>query len=998
MTDFQTVLESKSRDLRLHRFIAGGTFLASMILYLISIAPTTSFWDCGEFIACSFSLGVPHPPGAPFYLLLGRFFAMIPFVHDVGLRVNFLSALVSALTVMFTYLIIVRLIRKWRGFEEEVSDKVIVYGSGFIGAMAFAASHSFWWNAVEAEVYAISMFFTALVIWLAVKWMDSSEHKSSLKYLLLIAYFVGLATGVHLLNILALSPIVLLIYFQKYKFTGKGVVIALAISLFAILIVYPGVVAGVPKILDGGGIFLLLVFILVGLGGLVWSIRNHHHIVSLVLSSVFLVLIGYSTYTLIFIRSNLDPEINENQPDTIPRLISYLNREQYGASGPVELIDASPAFQTRLQQMGAKIIPIGGNKVLRFNVFERQAPLWEYQFKKMYFRYLSWQFFIGELGQPLIFPFLIGLFGMLWHFMRDWKRGSFVFLLFIMTGIAIVVYLNQPDPQPRERDYAYVGSFFAFALWIGIGVAAIFEMVEDALKKKGEGARKAVSIGLVALSAVVVPVNMLVQNYHSHDRTGNYVAWDYSHNLLETCAPNAILFTNGDNDTFPLWYLQVVEGIRKDVRVVNLSLLNTNWYIKQLKNKDPKLPIKFEDSFIDEKLAAQNDQSLLMRYWPPDGDQNWEVNRPEGGKMTWRVPASLYVNTGQPGEKPGVPNFLRVQDVMILHLIEECKWDIPIYFAVTVSSSNLLGLQQYLSMEGLAFRLHPRKSPPVDRVALQRNMFETYAENYRNLDNPDVYLFDNVVKLLQNYRSGFIQLVYEYYQEIDPNGLQAPSGVPEEQWEDRFDELTPREKALYTLRKMEEVIPKDVVPLQSKEILLQLGRIYSDLGADEEGQLYLDEVSKSSGDNIDQKLQSAFYQYEYGNNVEGMQKIIDEVLAQNPNVDQLFNITAIYDRAQMVDEMKKMLNKISKAPNLTQKQNLDLAHYLVTAGELDRAEKIYLQLGEQTPNDGNILGGLLEVYRTRQDTQKTVELLQTWVSNNPGDTRAKELLEEWKTP
>lgn len=327
-----------------HHWIAGIVFILSLLLYVVTIAPTTSFWDCGEFIACSYSLGVPHPPGAPLFLLLGRIFSMLPLAPDIGLRVNLLSALVSALTIMLTYLIIVRLIRKWRGMERTVSDQVIMYGSGVIGALAFATSHSFWWNAVEAEVYAISMFFTALVIWLALRWMSDSDRPSASIYIFLIAYFVGLSTGVHLLNVLALSPIVLLIYFQKYSFSWKGFFIAVAISFAAILVVYPGIVAGIPWLLSKG-VFYLVLFILVGIGILVWSLRNRKDILSLVVFSTFLVLVGYSTYSVIYIRSNQNPEINENQPDTVDRLIKYLNREQYGSTGPVEVMYAPVSFR-----------------------------------------------------------------------------------------------------------------------------------------------------------------------------------------------------------------------------------------------------------------------------------------------------------------------------------------------------------------------------------------------------------------------------------------------------------------------------------------------------------------------------------------------------------------------------------------------------------------------------------------------------------------------------
>ncbi len=993
MNQLSTNLMTDKSDLRVHHLIAGVVFVIALIVYFSTIAPTTSFWDCGEFIASSYSLGVPHPPGAPFYLIIGRLFSMLPIVHDIGLRVNSFSALVSALTIMLTYLIIVRLIRRWRGWEKTVADKCVIYGAAFIGAMSYAFSHSFWWNAVEAEVYAISMFFTALVVWLAVRWMDTADSPGAAKYLFLIAYIVGLSTGVHLLNVLALSAIVLLIYFQKYQFSWRGLVIALLISFASILIIYPGIVAGVPKMLEKGIVALSIVVIL-GLFILIWAVRKRHHFISLAIFSILLIFIGYSTYTVIYIRSNKNPEINENQPDTVERLISYLNREQYGSSGPIELQNVGLGGQARLKHDGAAFIPLSSEKILRFNILERVAPLWSYQINKMYLRYLSWQYFIGELGQPFLIPFIVGLLGMLWHFMRDWKRGTVIMMLFFMTGLAIIFYLNQEDPQPRERDYSYVGSFFAFAIWIGIGVAAIFELMEDLLRQKGEKARQAVAFGTVLLASVAIPLNMLLQSYHTHDRTGNYVAWDYSHNLLETCAPKAMIFTNGDNDTFPLWYLQVVEGIRRDVRVINLSLLNTNWYIKQLRDREPRQPITLSDEFIDDKLTAHSDEALLLRYWPK-GQQNWSVDKPDSGKMTWQVPASLYINTGTPGETPGKPNFLRIQDVMILHLIQQNRWKNPIYFAVTVSSSNLVGLAEYLQMEGLAFRLHPNKVPTIDEKIIRKNLFETYAPHYRNLNNPKVYLFDNVVKLLQNYRSAFIQLVYEYYKDLPPSGILAPSGIPDEQWEERFEELALHEKALFTLRKMEEFLPEENIPLDNREVLLQLSRIYFDLGAKEEGTKRLEKVLKLSGNRIDARLQVAFYYYEYAHDPDKMEAIINKVLTANPAVEQLFNIATLYERANMKDRLIQTLDTIGSRPGLSRKEQLDLASYYFTIGVNEKAKMIYERLSQQGEGDGAVLGGLLELYISMNDTAQVVSLLQDWTRRNPGDQRALDLLKEW---
>lgn len=994
VSDPRPTLSGTSVNPRVHRIIAGAVLLLALILYFSTMAPTTSFWDCGEFIACSYSMGVPHPPGAPFYLLLGRMMSLFMPLPDIGMRVNALSVILSAVTVLLTYLIVVRLVRRWRGPEISTADKWVLYGSGVTGALAFAFSHSFWFNAVEAEVYAISMFFTALVFWLAVRWMDQHDTPMATKYLLLISYFVGVAIGIHLLNVLALSPIIMLLYFQKYKFTWKGFLIAMAISMAAILVVYPGVVGGVPKLLEAGVIWKALVLLLI-IGGTVWAIRKRRSLMAIILASLVLVLIGYSTYAVIYVRSNLNPVINENQPDTVERLIKYLNREQYGAVGPVALENYSANTIRRLQDDGAALIPLGGGNVLRLHILERSAPLWEYQINQMYIRYLSWQYFISEEGKPLVFPFLFGLLGMIWHFWRDPKRAFSVGLLFLMTGIAIVFYLNQDNPQPRERDYAYVGSFFAFSLWIGMGVAALYEFLEDMIRnKENSSLKKVFAYGSVIACTVLVPLNMVLANYESHSRAGNYVAWDYSHNMLETAEPDAIIFTNGDNDTFPLWYLQVVEGIRTDVRVVNLSLLNTDWYIKQLRDEEPKVPISLSDRMIDDRLTGMSDEALLARYWPPDS-QTWSVRGARGDTMTWRVPATMHIPTGMPGEQPGEPNFLRVQDIMILHIIEQNRWKRPIYFAVTVSGSNLVGLDSYMTMEGLLFRLHSEEVPEINEPALRKNLFETYKDNYRNLDNPDVYYFDNVIKLLQNYRSGFLQLVYNYYREMERSGVRIPSGVPDEQWYERFDELTAAEKALFTLRTMDEYITLDAVPQNNRDVSLQIGRIYYELGDSTAGLKYFEHAIEQLSGDISGQLQVAYYIGEYSGDSTRTDELVQQVLEDDNSIDVLFGAAAIYERLDMMGRLTEVLNEMESRNNLTLQDKLDLGTFYFTLDEYQKAAALYEELANEQPDNGEVFGSLLQAYQNMNDSQKVQHTLERWLERNPHDGEAGRLLQQW---
>lgn len=1006
MTELRPSDPSAEVNTRAHRIIAWAVLVIALIVYFSTIAPTTSFWDCGEFIACSYSMGVPHPPGAPFYLLLGRFFTLFAPLPDIGLRVNALSALVSALTVLLSYLITVRLVRRWRGPEHSTTDKWVLYGSGVVAAFAFAFSHSFWWNAVEAEVYAISMFFTAFVFWLAVRWTDHHDTPLATKYLLLIALFVGLAIGIHLLNVLALSPIIMLIYFIKYRFTWKGFIIALAISMGAILVVYPGVVGGVPALLEGG-VFLLAIAVAVLVGLTVWAIRERRNLAAIVLASLVLILIGYSTYAVVYIRSNLDPEINENQPDTVQRMISYLNREQYGAVGPIALEEYSPQTTRRLQREGAAIIPLAGNNVLRLYVLERNAPLWSYQINEMYIRYLSWQFFINERGRALIFPFLFGLLGMIWHFWRDPKRAFSVGLLFLMTGLAIVFYLNQDDPQPRERDYAYVGSFFAFSLWIGMGVAALFEFVEDLVRNRGPALKRGIAVGSVVVTAVLVPLSMVLANYKTHDRTGNYVAWDYSRNMLETAEQDGIIFTNGDNDTFPLWYLQVVEGLRRDVRVVNLSLLNTNWYIKQLRDKQPQVPIGLSDRDIDNRLTGMSEDALYRRYWPSEPElwrryrepntspQTWRVRTTDGGLMEWKVPATMHIPTGMRGEQAGEPNFLRVQDIMILHIVEQNRWRKPIYFAVTVSNSNLVGLEEYMTMEGLLFRLKDGKAPEIDERKLPENLFETYRGHYRNLNNPDVYYFPNVVNLLQNYRSGYLQLVYRFYRQMQSSEMKAPSGVPEEQWSERFAELSPSEKALHTLRTMDEIITLEAVPQTNRDVSLQIARLYFELGDDEHGSKHLQHVIDLHGGDPNAAMQVAFYWGEYGGDTTRTAGLVSGVLAKNDDLESLFGAAAIYERLQMHGRLAGVVERIRARPGLTLQDRLDLGTFYFTLKDYDSAISLYEQLARENPGNGEVFGSLLGAYQQKKDSAGVRETLRRWIERNPDDTDARRMFENW---
>ncbi|MBD3290051.1 DUF2723 domain-containing protein, partial [candidate division KSB1 bacterium] len=381
---------------KLNRIFAFFVFIFSTFIYLRTVAPTTSFWDCGEFIACSYILGVPHPPGAPLYILVGRLFSMIPFATDIGLRVNVISSLASGVTVMLLYLIIIRLIKMFRGLGKDTIDRIILYSGGIIGSLFFAFTDTFWFNAVEAEVYAISILFTALVFWLILVWYEKADEPNSDKYILMIAYLVGLAISVHLLSILALPAVGLIIYFRKQKFDLGTFTIFGVVFLLAFFAIYPGIVKWLPNLALNIHPVVLILAPLALVFGAYYSVKNKKRIAALACMAFLLILVANSTYSAIYIRSNLNPEIDENDPETLDKMVKYLNREQYGDWGYIE----------------------------------RRAPLWEYQIKKMYLRYFGWQFIgtgttLGEdrrivenfsLNGLLGLPFLIGLIGMAYHF------------------------------------------------------------------------------------------------------------------------------------------------------------------------------------------------------------------------------------------------------------------------------------------------------------------------------------------------------------------------------------------------------------------------------------------------------------------------------------------------------------------------------------------------------------------------------------------------------
>ncbi len=884
---------------KIHRLTALAIFLLTGIIYLMTMAPTLSFWDCGEFIAASHTMSVPHPPGAPFFLLLGRFFSLLPLGSDIGFRVNLISVISSALTVMLLYLIIVKLVRIMRGKEQDKRDYLIAITSGAVGAFTYAFSHSFWFNAVEAEVYAISMFFTAIVVWLIFAWREHSDSATGDRYLLLIFYSIGLAIGVHLLNVLALPAVFLVIFYRKYPADNAlRVLAAWVVSALLILPIYPGIVQKLPALAADYGLWTVGFIFLLLVGVYIWSVRRRHHISALATSALLLVMIGYFSYAIILIRSGLNPPLDENNPETFTKLVAYLNREQYGVTG------------------------------LWSSFWPRNAPLWDYQINYMYIRYFLQNFM--DLPRYYALPLLLGLFGAAHHFSKDWKHASVVLNLFLLTGLAIVAYVNQNDPQPRERDYSYVGSFFAFAIWIGIGTQAVLEWVSDLLREKRSHLNGLAVTGVLLL--LLLPVNMMARNYHTHSRAGNYVAWDYAWNMLNSMEPNAIVFTNGDNDTFPLWYLQYVEHVREDVRVVNLSLLNTGWYIRQLRDEEPRVPLSMDDRFIDRYIDSHDMEALRWRYLPGPSPVNLRTASGDSIQFTVKPTMRLPVDDGIKGN-----NFLQIKDLMILDILHTNHWQKPVYFAVTVSRHNQVGMGDagLLRMDGLVFKVVQEKlrhETDIDVDVLTHNLLEVYPDHFRNLDNPSVYLNDDIIRMMQNYRSAYLQLAMAHM------------------YSDR------NEEGLEVLRRMEEYLPEERLPTYNMELSLQIGQMYSEMGDKAE---------------LERRLE-LFLERDCSQN--------DLLLAAQYYIEFLDNP----ERAAAI------LRRLPASPQIM----TAIGEAWLGSEKPDSAAYYYREALKLTPEDPMAYGGLITALEMAgRDSQAIVEL-ENWLLLNPNDSAARRKLDQ----
>jgi hypothetical protein len=806
---------------RTNRIVAGVVSGVALLVYILTLSPTVVFWDVGEFIAAAKLLQVPHPPGSPLFLLAARVMMMIPYAADQAVRAHAFSAMLSAGAIFLFYLIIIELFQKFRQAPETLAGKLAYYGAAAIGAWSLAFTTTYWDNSIEAEVYGASMFFVTMILWLAMRWNDKADEPGNEKYVLMIAYLIGLSLGVHLLSILVVIPVLMIIYFRRYEINLRTAVYFTLIALGTFFVLYPGLVKVLPGLMDGevGGTHSVIIgwipwiVILLLIYGAYRAYEKKQKLLHIALLSSVFILLGYSTYVMVIIRANADLPMNENNPNNLERLTSYLSREQYGNQ---------PLFMPRRWSQEAH------QQGIYTNYSSDMDYLVRYQLNHMFFRYLGWNF-VGAAGdvqdsgvdwsQTLGIPLFLALFGLYYQVRRDWKMGAVFIVIFIVMGPVLALYQNQQEPQPRERDYFYVGAYMVLSTWIAYAVFGLYELVVEAMKKTS--LRNAGAFLLVGAAAAVVPANLLRINFHDHDRSGNYVAWDYSYNMLQTCDKDAILFTNGDNDTFPLWYLQDVEGIRRDVRIVNLSLINTPWYIEEMKKKPyypeaQAVPISLSDDRI-EKI-----QATVWRARKIDLPVSPEAYAQYGVTDTAETHRGKIEFTMQPTLRYGDTQAIRVQDLMVYDIVRTNQWKRPIYFAVTCAPDSRIGLDNYLWFCGLAYRLEPRKvkgeETGIDPNIVAANLLTEpagysrtpqYGYKFRGINDPRVYFDENVTRLMINLRYAFIKLAnyYAYSQ----NDLQ---------------------KAATILDRMEEIIPRSKIAM-GWELTSDLAMFYHRIGRDE---------------------------------------------------------------------------------------------------------------------------------------------------------------------
>ena len=1038
------------------------TFIIAATVYCMTIEPTASFWDCPEFITTGYKLEVGHPPGAPFFMLTANLFSQ--FASDattVAKMVNYMSALMSGACILFLFWSITHLVRKLIIKDENnitTGQLITIMGSGLVGALVYTFSDTFWFSAVEGEVYAYSSLFTAVVFWLILKWEDVADQPHSDRWIILIAYLTGLSIGVHLLNLLCLPAIVLVYYYKKVpNANAKGSLLALFGSMVLVGIVLYGIVPGVVKV---GGWFELLfvnsmglpfntgviVYIIILAASIIWGVYESytetsrprmnisfmltiallgipfygHGASSIIIGIIVLaalglylfakkldqkyqisartmntallctmmIMVGYSSYALIVIRSTANTPMDQNSPEDIFTLGEYLGREQYGTrplfygqaySSKVELevkdgycvpVEANSTTKyIRKEKTSAdekdSYIEVPGRVEYKYaqnmlfprmyssahaaqykgwvdingvdvpydecgNAIMVNIPTqWEnikfffrYQLNFMYWRYFMWNFAgrqndlqgSGEIehgnwitGIPFIdnwlvgdqsllpqelkdnkghnvfycLPLLLGIIGLLWQAYRGQKGVQqfwVVFFLFFMTGIAIVLYLNQTPSQPRERDYAYAGSFYAFAIWVGMGVAGIIKLLQDYAKMKELPASV-----LVSVLCLLVPIQMASQTWDDHDRSGRYVARDFGQNYLMSLqeSGNPIIFTNGDNDTFPLWYNQETEGFRTDARTCNLSYLQTDWYIDQMKRPaydSPSLPITWDrveyvegtneyiqirpeikqtiDALYAQANSSDNPEALqnvrnefgedpyelknILKYWirsekeglhviPTDSiviKIDKEAVRRSGMKIPEALGDSIpdHMNILLRDDNGRPKRALYKSELMMLEMLAHANWERPMYMAITVGRENQLGMDKHFIQEGLASRFTPFETKKLGTTVDSEKMYDNLMNKFKfgGIDKPGIYIDENVMRMCYTHRRVFAQLIEQLMKEGK------------------------KDKALAALDYAEKMIPAYNVPYDWQNGAVQMAEAYYQLGETEKADKIMDALANKA--------------------------------------------------------------------------------------------------------------------------------------------------------
>lgn len=943
------------------RIVGLAVFVVATLTYVLTLEPTTSFWDCGEFIASSYKLEVGHPPGNPVFQLVARFFTMFASAENAAYAVNFMNAICSSLTILFLYLTIMHLGRRLlekNGREYlSVSNAIALWGSAAVGALAYCWSDTFWFSAVEGEVYAMSSLLTAIVFWAMLKWEDEADEPYANRWIVLIAFLLGLSIGVHLLNLLAIPAIAFIYYYKKStSFTWGKAFGVLALSAVILAVILWGIIPYLPKLaayvdllfVNGFGLPYntgAVVFMLLLLAACFWLIYFSHKRGKVLLNTITLcftmIVIGYSSFAVVVIRSSVNTPTNEYQPDNPFTLVRYLGREQYGSNplvygetfasvptnysvpkyytpldgkyyktdGPLDVKypAESKMFFPRMwskspehiefykHYTGDGKVPQGGShKMPTFK--ENLSFFFDYQINWMYFRYFFWNF-VGRQndlhspspGEPLkgnwesgigfidkarlgdqsvgpdyivdsrsknhyyFLPLILGLIGLFFQLKKDQQNWWVTMLLFLLTGIGIVVYLNQPPLQVRERDYAYAGSFYMFCVWIGFAVMAIHQFIEQYIK--GDKLPKWLIPSAVSVLALIVPVQMASQNWDDHDRSGRYTAQNLAYNYLMSLDENAIIVTHGDNDTFPLWYIQEVEGVRLDTRIMNTSLLGTDWYIDQMRRKIyDSDPVKFSLDRIDYLYGKNEFPDVVDRVNRPITlkeaitlfkDPRVKINRygtPESfiAQHKLRLPVNkenvkkygivaeedydkivdtLYMDI------PAHRSSISKTELMILDMLSNYDWDRPIYF-VSQGGDLDIGLRNYLQFEGFAYKFVPIKSTTrtadigqIDALKMFDKVMKVYewdnlADTTINIDYQNLATFNGVM----NIRGIFVQTAV---------GL----------FEDGY-----KEKAVQVLDRMQQVMVPQNFPLNTsilysinEYMVLQAIEVYIKCGEKEKG-------------------------------------------------------------------------------------------------------------------------------------------------------------------